>query len=73
MVSKLPPPGQPGRLMEGKGTRRNNVFLPRATSDWETATCQMRKISLDSSCIEGSMRQSRLALGRGSVAPRVAD
>ena len=26
-------PGQPGRLMEGKGTVWNNVFLPRATSN----------------------------------------
>merc|ERR1712212_363307 len=34
LVSILPPPGQPGRLMEGKGTGWNNVFLPRATSNW---------------------------------------
>ena len=33
LVSILPPPGQPGRLMEGKGTGWNNVFLPRATSN----------------------------------------
>ena len=32
LVSILPPPGQPGHLMEGKGTGWNNVFLPRATS-----------------------------------------
>ena len=32
LVSIMPPPGQPGRLMEGKGTGWNNVFLPRATS-----------------------------------------
>ena len=32
LVSILPPPGQPGRLMEGKGTGWNNVFLPRAAS-----------------------------------------
>ena len=31
--SKLPPPGQLGRLMEGKGTGWNNVFLPRAKSN----------------------------------------
>ena len=30
---KLPPPGQPGRLMEGTGTGWNNAFLPRATSN----------------------------------------
>ena len=34
LVSIMPPPGQPGRLMEGKGTGWNNVFLPRATSSW---------------------------------------
>ena len=32
LVSLLPPPGQPGCLMEGKGIGWNNVFLPRATS-----------------------------------------
>ena len=33
LVSILPPPGQPGRLMEGKGTGWNNVFLPHITSN----------------------------------------
>merc|ERR1712212_138053 len=32
LVSILPPPGQPGRQMEGKGGVWDNAFLPRPTS-----------------------------------------
>merc|ERR1712208_260980 len=33
LVTKLPPPGQSGCLLEGKGTGWDNMFLPRATSN----------------------------------------
>merc|ERR1712142_1272821 len=46
LVSIMPPPGQPGRLMEGKGNGWNNVFLPRATSKTEKSPLSGEKKKL---------------------------
>ena len=68
LVSIMPPPGQPGRLMEGKGTGWNNVFLPRATSKPGKSPMSGEKKQLGLLMIEGITRSvrclPRLAEGR---------
>merc|ERR1712212_238124 len=74
LVSILPPPGQPGRLMEEKGTGWNNVFLPHATSYWGISPLSGdKKRPARSSCTEGSMSSVRGSpqVGRERVAPRI--
>ena len=69
----MPPPGQPGRLMEGNGSGWNNVFLPRATSyRGNSPLSGEKKRPANSSCIGGSMSSVRGSpqVGRGSVAKR---
>ena len=71
LVSIMPPPGQPGRLMEGKGTGWNNVFLPRATSKPGKSPMSGEKKQLGLLMIEGSTRSVRCLprLAEGEQSP----
>ena len=60
-----PPPGQPGHLMEGKGTGWNNVFLPHATSNQGNSPLSGDKRVSWLSCIEGGMSSALASLGCG--------
>ena len=73
LVSILPPPGQPGRLMEGKGTGWNNVFLPRATSNQGNSPLSGVKERLGHSCMKEAWVQVRRSpqVGGGCVEPRI--
>ena len=73
LVSKLPRPGQPGRLMEGKGTGRNNVFLPRDMSGRGNSPLSGEKKQLGLLMHRRKHEVSPLSpqVGRGSVVPRI--